>query len=60
MHHKGRIVPAPELLEHLYGASDNHEANAVEAVVARLRKKLGSMAIKTRRGFGYEIAGSAA
>lgn len=60
MHHKGRVVPGPELLEHLYGARDGHEANALEAVVARLRRKLGAKAIKTRRGFGYSIPGSAA
>lgn len=59
MHHKGRVIPGPELLEHLYGASDSHEANALEAVVARLRRKLGAKAISTRRGFGYSIAGSA-
>jgi two-component system, OmpR family, response regulator len=60
MHHKGRVVPGPELLEHLYGAGDTHEANALEAVVARLRRKLGAKAIKTRRGFGYSMSGPAA
>jgi DNA-binding response OmpR family regulator len=60
MHHKGRVVPGTELLEHLYGVSDSHEANALEAVVARLRRKLGAEAIETRRGFGYAIAGSTA
>lgn len=57
MHHKGRVVPATELLEHLYGDDDAREANALEAVVARLRKKLGPSAIETRRGFGYAIGG---
>lgn len=56
MHHKDRVVPAPELLEHLYGDDDSREANALEAVVTRLRKKLGPKAIETRRGFGYRIA----
>ena len=55
MHHQGRVVPAPELLEHLYGDDDAHEANALEAVMVRLRKKLGPAAIETRRGFGYSI-----
>ena len=55
MHHKGRVVPAPELLEHLYGDDDAHEANALEAVMARLRRKLGPDQIETRRGFGYSI-----
>jgi DNA-binding response OmpR family regulator len=56
IHHQGRVVPGPELLEHLYGDDDAREANALEAVVARLRKKLGPTAIETRRGFGYMIA----
>ena len=56
MHHKNRVVPAPELLEHLYGDDDAREANALEAVVTRLRRKLGPTAIETRRGFGYLIA----
>jgi DNA-binding response OmpR family regulator len=56
MHHKGRVVPATELLEHLYGDDDAREANALEAVVTRLRRKLGAASIETRRGFGYLIA----
>lgn len=60
MHQKGRIVPPPELIEHLYGDGDAREANALEAVIARLRKKLGAQAIETRRGFGYAVPGGPA
>jgi DNA-binding response OmpR family regulator len=56
----GRVVPPGELLEHLYGDDDAREANALEAVVARLRRKLGAGVIGTRRGFGYFLEGSAA
>lgn len=56
MHHKGRVVPPGELLEHLYGDDDARDVNALEAVVARLRRKLGPHAIETRRGFGYLVA----
>ncbi|MCL4767239.1 MAG: response regulator transcription factor [Hyphomicrobiaceae bacterium] len=56
MHHRGRVVPGPELLEHLYGGGEGHEVNALEAILARLRKKLGAAAVETRRGFGYSIA----
>ena len=56
MHHKGRVVPPGELLEHLYGDDDARDVNALEAVVARLRRKLGPDAIETRRGFGYLVA----
>jgi DNA-binding response OmpR family regulator len=60
MHHKGRVVPPHELIEHLYGDDDARNANALEALIMRLRKKLGSEAIETRRGFGYLIADDAA
>lgn len=54
-HHKGRVVPAPELQDHLYGDDHSRDANAVEVLVTRLRKKMGGDAIGTRRGFGYYI-----
>ncbi len=52
-HHRGRVVPASELQDHVYGDDFSREANALEAMIARLRKKLGSEMIATRRGFGY-------
>jgi len=52
-HHPERAVPAGELADHLYGTTDSGDANAIEALVARLRRKLGAEAIETRRGFGY-------
>ncbi|AGK58047.1 DNA-binding response regulator in two-component regulatory system [Hyphomicrobium denitrificans 1NES1] len=56
LHHKGRVVPPSELIEHLYGDDDARDANALEAVVTRLRKKLGQDLIETRRGFGYVVS----
>jgi DNA-binding response OmpR family regulator len=55
LHHKGRVVPPSELIEHLYGDDDARDANALEAVVTRLRRKLGQDVIETRRGFGYVV-----
>ncbi|RHZ99398.1 DNA-binding response regulator [Cereibacter sphaeroides] len=55
MLHRDRVVPPTELLEHLYGDNDAREANALEAVVARLRRKAGRGVIGTRRGFGYQL-----
>ena len=49
----GRVTPPSELLEHLDGDDDSREANALEALVARLRRKVGPGVIGTRRGFGY-------
>lgn len=51
--HHDRVVAPTELLEHLYGDDDAREANALEALVARLRRKLGPGIVGTRRGFGY-------
>ena len=31
------------------------KANAIEAIITRLRRKLGPDAIRTRRGFGYSV-----
>lgn len=55
MQNVDRPVPPSELLEHLYGDDDAREANALEAVIARLRRKLGQGVIGTRRGFGYFV-----
>jgi two-component system, OmpR family, response regulator len=55
LHHKGRIVAGGELRDHLYGSDDNREANAVEALIVRVRRKLGTDSIETRRGIGYRI-----
>ena len=53
-HADGRPVPAGEIAERLHG-TDPLDANAVEALVARLRRKLGPDVIETRRGFGYVL-----
>ncbi|ALJ13702.1 response regulator transcription factor [Sphingopyxis macrogoltabida] len=59
-HHAGRAVPATELSDHLYGDADTENTNAIEALIARLRRKLGAGTIETRRGFGYLVPAAAA
>jgi DNA-binding response OmpR family regulator len=54
-HHQGRIVPSIELQNQLYGDDFSRDANALEVLITRLRKKLGPGAVGTRRGFGYYI-----
>jgi DNA-binding response OmpR family regulator len=56
-HEQDRIISAGEIAEHLYGAADGLDTNAVEAIVTRLRRKLGSGIIVTRRGLGYMLTG---
>jgi two-component system OmpR family response regulator len=58
-HQRGRAVPAAELAEHLYGASDADDANAIEQLIVRLRRKIGSARIETKRGFGYQLSNAA-
>lgn len=60
LHNKGRVVTTGELLDHLYGDQDSREANALEALVMRTRRKLGPNSIETRRGFGYLVEDDAA
>ena len=56
-HHPGRAIPAGELAEHLYGDADSRDTNAIEALVLRLRRKMGNDIILTQRGFGYRLGG---
>jgi len=55
MHHTGRVISQLELTEQLYSQDFERDSNAVEVLVGRVRKKLGSHLIQTRRGFGYII-----
>ena len=55
MHHRGRVISQLELTEHVYGEDIERDSNAVEVLIARVRRKLGVDLIKTRRGFGYTI-----
>lgn len=52
-HNKDRMVPREELKDHIYEQQDGRIDNAVEAMITRLRRKLGAEHIETRRGLGY-------
>lgn len=56
-HQPGRAVPPGEIAEKLHGV-EAVDTNAVEALVARLRRKVGPGVIETRRGFGYLLVGA--
>ena len=55
MHHAGRVVPYTELIEHIYEHDSGKDANVIEVLIGRIRRKLGADVIETRRGFGYII-----
>ncbi len=53
---KGSTVATQRLIEHVYGVNSDKSANALEALIKRLRRKLPADLIRTRRGIGYMIA----
>lgn len=55
VHHRGRIVGQSELAEHVYESGREPDNNALEALIARLRRKVGADLITTRRGQGYVV-----
>ncbi|MDH3668002.1 MAG: response regulator transcription factor [Paracoccaceae bacterium] len=56
MYNADRIVSAHELGEHVYGVDGLREANTLEVLIGRLRRKLRVPLIETRRGYGYIVA----
>jgi DNA-binding response OmpR family regulator len=56
LHRKGALVSAGELADQIWQDGIERDTNAVEVLVGRLRRKLGSDLIETRRGFGYVVA----
>lgn len=57
--HRGRVVSQNELEENVYGQDEQHDSNALEVLIGRVRRKLGTDLIETRRGFGYLVPGGA-
>ena len=55
LHNRGRVLSQLEITEHLYRQDYELGSNAVEVLVARVRKRLGQDVITTRRGFGYTL-----
>jgi two-component system, OmpR family, response regulator len=54
-HKAGTVVSQLELTEHLYHQDFERDSNSIEKLVGRVRKRLGTHVIKTRRGFGYVV-----
>jgi two-component system OmpR family response regulator len=56
MLNRGRPVPQSDLVDIIYGQGGEPGSNALEAMIHRLRRKIGVPLIETKRGFGYLIA----
>ncbi|MEO8686497.1 MAG: response regulator transcription factor [Devosia sp.] len=55
VHRRGQVISQLEITEHIYHQDYERDSNAVEVLVARVRKRLGPEVVKTRRGFGYVL-----
>jgi DNA-binding response OmpR family regulator len=55
VHNRGRVCSQSELTENVYAQDWERDSNAIEALVKRVRKKVGDHLIETRRGFGYIV-----
>jgi two-component system OmpR family response regulator len=55
MHHRGRVVPRTELVEHIYDQDFDRDSNTIEVFIGRLRRKIGQERIMTERGLGYRL-----
>lgn len=53
MLHPGHILSKSLLTEHIYEYDEDKDSNVIEVYVNRLRQKIGSSLIQTRRGQGY-------
>lgn len=58
MLHPGQVISKSRLTEHVYEYDNDKDSNVIEVYVNRLRQKVGTDLIQTRRGQGY-IFGSA-
>jgi len=55
LHHRGRVISQEELATNIYFQDQEPDSNAVEVLLGRLRRKIKTDVIQTRRGFGYVI-----
>lgn len=55
LRHRGQVLSREQLLSHVWGYGYDPGSNVVEVFIGRLRRKLGTQAIRTVRGMGYSI-----
>lgn len=53
MSHAGKILSKSRLTDHVYEFDHDRDSNVIEVYIRRLREKIGSDRIETRRGQGY-------
>lgn len=55
VHRRGALVSRTEIYDHIYDSGTDLLSNAIDVHVASLRRKLGPIEIRTRRGEGYVL-----
>jgi len=55
MQHAGEVVSKTELTEHIYDQDFDRDSNVIEVLINRLRGKVCTDMIRTRRGLGYQL-----
>lgn len=56
LYSNGRILARQSILDNLYRLDSDRDENAIEALVGRLRRKIGREHVVTLRGLGYRLA----
>ena len=51
--HAPEVISAADLMDHLYGSDHDKDTNVLEALIVRLRRKIGIDSIANRKGVGY-------
>ena len=59
MQHAGEVISKTELTEHIYDQDFDRDSNVIEVLINRLRHKVCTDMIKTRRGLGYQLMSGA-
>jgi len=54
-HHAERIVSRSELLDHVYERGADPDSNVIDALLLRVRKKIGAERVETVRGRGFRL-----
>jgi two-component system, OmpR family, response regulator len=55
----GEVISASDLLDQVYGHDHDKDVNVLEALLGRLRRKIGADLIGTKRGQGYALKAGA-
>ncbi len=55
MRRAGQVISQSDILDGLYTLGEEREANTVEVLIGRLRRKIGKSRITTLRGSGYRF-----